>query len=78
MKTTKTKAGHVQVIMDMLFFSLMRAACIKQGGHNLCLVYLYDTRLEIGEIKGKPFTTKCEHSRSLCFSLLLHVLALGT
>ena len=45
MKTTKTKAQHVQVIMDLLFSSLMRAACIKSGedggvkaGGHICTI----------------------------------------
>ncbi len=34
----------------------------REGWHNLCPAYLYDTRLWNGKIKGKLFRTKCELS----------------
>lgn len=37
----------------------------REGWHNLCPAYLYDTRLWNGRIKGKLFRTKCELSYRL-------------
>lgn len=41
----------------------------REGWHNLCPAYLYDTRLWNGKIKGKLFRTKCELSCRLFMTL---------
>lgn len=42
--------------------SMYKMGSEREGWHNLCPAYLYDTRLWNGKIKGKLFRTKCELS----------------